>query len=117
MDPTPSRFPLIEIPLKTTKSLDFEPVSKSLIIAMEMDPSKFTEAIKEFQAAREGVRFTKDSVQRDSWYRYYAQCELAQLRFAFDDALTFTWHDAFTDTPIDQTSFAFEKASILFNLC
>ena len=48
-------------------------------------------------------------------YKYFGQLELLELRFA-EIRVTFPWRDAFTNKLITQTSIAYEKASILFQI-
>ena len=52
---------------------------------------------------------------RDLLYKYFGQLELLELRFA-EIRVTFPWHDAFTNKLTTQTSLAFEKASIIFQI-
>jgi hypothetical protein len=48
-------------------------------------------------------------------YKYFGQLELLELRFS-EIRVNFPWHDAFTNKLITQTSIAYEKASILFQI-
>jgi hypothetical protein len=48
-------------------------------------------------------------------YKYFGQLELLELRFS-EIRVTFPWRDAFTNKLITQTSIAYEKASILFQI-
>lgn len=48
-------------------------------------------------------------------YKYFGQLELLELRFA-EIRVTFPWHDAFTNKLTTQTSLAYEKASIIFEI-
>jgi hypothetical protein len=52
---------------------------------------------------------------RDLLYKYFGQLELLELRFA-EIRVNFPWHDAFTSKLITQTSIAYEKASIIFQI-
>lgn len=52
---------------------------------------------------------------RDLLFKYFGQLELLELRFA-EIRVTFPWHDAFTNKLTTQTSLAFEKASIIFQM-
>ncbi len=61
------------------------------------------------QSANPGV------VARDLLYKYFGQLELLELRFS-EIRLNFPWRDAFTNKLIVQTSIAYEKASILFQI-
>lgn len=48
-------------------------------------------------------------------YKYFGQLELLELRFA-EIRVNFPWHDAFTNKLTTQTSLAYEKASIIFQI-
>ena len=52
---------------------------------------------------------------RDLLYKYFGQLELLELRFS-EIRVNFPWRDAFTNKLITQTSIAYEKASILFQI-
>jgi len=52
---------------------------------------------------------------RDLLYKYFGQLELLELRFS-EIRVNFSWHDAFTNKVTMQTSIAYEKASILFQI-
>jgi tyrosine-protein phosphatase non-receptor type 23 len=52
---------------------------------------------------------------RDLLYKYFGQLELLELRFA-EIRVTFPWRDAFTSKLTTQTSLAYEKASIIFQI-
>lgn len=56
-----------------------------------------------------------DNPARDLLYKYFGQLELLELRFS-EIRVTFPWRDAFTSKLTTQTSIAFEKASILFQI-
>lgn len=57
---------------------------------------------------------------RDEYYKYFGQLELIDLRLPINETgvkIKFTWTDAYDKTSVNtQSSLAFEKASILFNL-
>lgn len=55
------------------------------------------------------------SAARDLLYKYFGQLELLELRFS-EIRVVFPWHDAFTSKLTTQTSLAFEKASIIFQI-
>jgi tyrosine-protein phosphatase non-receptor type 23 len=52
---------------------------------------------------------------RDLLYKYFGQLELLELRFP-EIRVNFPWRDAFTTKLTTQTSIAFEKASIIFQI-
>lgn len=55
------------------------------------------------------------SKARDLLYKYFGQLELLELRFP-EIRVNFPWRDAFTAKLIVQTSLAYEKASIIFQI-
>lgn len=57
----------------------------------------------------------KECAARDLLYKYFGQLELLELRFS-EIRVNFPWHDAFTNKLITQTSIAYEKASVLFQI-
>lgn len=54
-------------------------------------------------------------IARDLLYKYFGQLELLELRFS-EIKVNFPWRDAFTNKLITQTSIAYEKASVLFQI-
>ena len=52
---------------------------------------------------------------RDLLYKYFGQLELLELRFA-EIRVSFPWRDAFTTKLTTQTSLAYEKASVIFQI-
>jgi tyrosine-protein phosphatase non-receptor type 23 len=52
---------------------------------------------------------------RDLLYKYFGQLELLELRFS-EIRVNFPWRDAFTSKLTTQSSIAFEKASIIFQI-
>lgn len=54
-------------------------------------------------------------VARDLLYKYFGQLELLELRFS-EIKVNFAWRDAFTNKLTTQSSIAFEKASVLFQI-
>lgn len=52
---------------------------------------------------------------RDLLYKYFGQLELLELRFS-EIRVNFPWRDAFTNKLITQTSIAYEKACIIFQI-
>lgn len=55
------------------------------------------------------------ALARDLLYKYFGQLELLELRFS-EIKVNFPWRDAFTNKLTTQTSIAYEKASILFQI-
>ena len=52
---------------------------------------------------------------RDLLYKYFGQLELLELRFA-EIRVNFPWRDAFTNKLTTQTSIAYEKACVIFQI-
>src|SRR5258708_30772048 len=52
---------------------------------------------------------------RDLLYKYFGQLELLELRFP-EIRVNFPWRDGFTNKLIVQTSLAYEKASVIFQI-
>jgi hypothetical protein len=63
----------------------------------------------------EFMTYIMSTTARDLLYKYFGQLELLELRFS-EIRVNFPWHDAFTTKLITQTSIAYEKASILFQI-
>ena len=55
------------------------------------------------------------NIARDLLYKYFGQLELLELRFA-EIRVNFPWRDAFTNKLTTQTSIAYEKACIIFQI-
>jgi len=68
-----------------------------------------------FQMLSHIMTYTCCGAARDLLYKYFGQLELLELRFS-EIRVNFPWHDAFTNKLITQTSIAYEKASILFQI-
>jgi hypothetical protein len=60
-------------------------------------------------------RYSFVNIARDLLYKYFGQLELLELRFA-EIRVNFPWRDAFTNKLTTQTSIAFEKACIIFQI-
>ncbi|KAF9011772.1 BRO1-like domain-containing protein [Cyathus striatus] len=90
---------MISIPRKTTDEVDWTTPS---VISL-LSP---TDAVKGAGS---------DMTARDLLYKYFGQLELLELRFS-EIRVNFPWRDAFTNKLITQTSIAYEKASILFQI-
>ncbi|KAH7035442.1 vacuolar protein-sorting protein BRO1 [Microdochium trichocladiopsis] len=115
--------PMISVPLKATNEIDWiGPLKAYIRNTYGDDPERYAEECATLNRLRQDMRGAgKDSTAgRDLLYRYYGQLELLDLRFPVDEQhikISFTWFDAFTHKATAQYSLAFEKASIIFNIC
>ncbi|KAJ3836698.1 BRO1-like domain-containing protein [Lentinula raphanica] len=113
-----NQSPMISIPLKSTDDVDWTTPIRHLISQSygESPDSYATECASLQRCRQDAVRGAgSDSTARDLLYKYFGQLELLELRFS-EIRVTFPWRDAFTGKLTTQTSIAFEKASILFQI-
>ncbi|QRW25996.1 vacuolar protein sorting-associated protein BRO1 [Rhizoctonia solani] len=110
--------PCISIPKKKTDEVDWTSPIRSLIQQSygESPDNYATECAALQRCRQDAVRGAgSDSTARDLLYKYFGQLELLELRFA-EIRVSFPWYDAFTGKLTTQTSLAFEKASIIFQI-
>ncbi|KII91636.1 hypothetical protein PLICRDRAFT_105619 [Plicaturopsis crispa FD-325 SS-3] len=110
--------PTISIPKKTTEEVDWTTPIRTLIAqSYGENPDNYAAECAALQRCRQdAVRGAgSDFTARDLLYKYFGQLELLELRFA-EIRVNFPWHDAFTNKLVTQTSIAYEKASILFQI-
>ncbi|CAE6453765.1 unnamed protein product [Rhizoctonia solani] len=110
--------PCISIPKKKTDEVDWTTPIRSLIQQSygESPDNYATECAALQRCRQDAVRGAgSDTTARDLLYKYFGQLELLELRFA-EIRVSFPWHDAFTGKLTTQTSLAFEKASIIFQI-
>lgn len=110
--------PTIAIPLKSTDDVDWAGPIRSLIANSYADnPDSYTTECAALQRCRQDAvkGAGSDFTARDLLYKYFGQLELLELRFS-EIRVTFPWRDAFTGKLTTQTSIAYEKASILFQI-
>ncbi|KAF5384243.1 hypothetical protein D9615_003412 [Tricholomella constricta] len=110
--------PMISIPRKTTDDVDWTTPIRNLIAqSYGENPDNYAAECTALQRCRQdAVRGAgSDLTARDLLYKYFGQLELLELRFS-EIKVTFPWHDAFTHKLTTQTSIAFEKASVLFQI-
>ncbi|KAJ7853515.1 BRO1-like domain-containing protein [Mycena olivaceomarginata] len=113
-----SQSPMISIPKKTTDEVDWTTPIRNLIAqSYGENPDNYSAECASLQRCRQdAVRGAgSDMTARDLLYKYFGQLELLELRFS-EIRVTFPWHDAFTNKLTTQTSIAYEKASILFQI-
>ncbi|KAJ7078395.1 BRO1-domain-containing protein [Mycena crocata] len=113
-----SQSPMISIPKKSTEEVDWTTPIRNLIAqSYGESPDNYAAECASLQRCRQdAVRGAgSDMTARDLLYKYFGQLELLELRFS-EIRVTFPWHDAFTNKLTTQTSIAYEKASILFQI-
>ncbi|KAK7460949.1 bck1-like resistance to osmotic shock [Stygiomarasmius scandens] len=110
--------PMISIPRKSTDEVDWTTPIRNLIAQSygESPDNYATECASLQRCRQDAVRGAgSDTTARDLLYKYFGQLELLELRFS-EIRVHFPWRDAFTNKLITQTSIAYEKASILFQI-
>lgn len=110
--------PLLLLPLKTTEEVDLASAVKSLITnSYGEDPKNYSEQTSQLNRARQdAVRgAASDATGRDLLFKWFHMLEMLELRFP-ELRVPFPWKDAFTQKAISQSSLAYEKASIIFNI-
>ncbi|EFI27542.1 vacuolar protein-sorting protein BRO1 [Coprinopsis cinerea okayama7 len=110
--------PMISIPKKVTDEVDWTtPIRHLIAQSYGESPDNYAQECAALQRCRQdAVRGAgSDTTARDLLYKYFGQLELLELRFS-EIKVTFPWRDAFTQKLTTQTSIAFEKASILFQI-
>ncbi|KAF8892886.1 BRO1-like domain-containing protein [Infundibulicybe gibba] len=113
-----AQSPMISIPKKTTDDVDWTTPIRTLISqSYGENPDNYAAECASLQRCRQdAVRGAgSDMTARDLLYKYFGQLELLELRFS-EIRVSFPWHDAFTNKLVTQTSIAYEKASILFQI-
>ncbi|GBE83332.1 Vacuolar protein-sorting protein [Sparassis crispa] len=110
--------PMISIPKKTTDEVDWTgPIRNAISHSYGEDPDSYATECSNLQRCRQDAvkGAGSDITGRDLLYKYFGQLELLELRFA-EIRVNFPWRDAFTNKLITQTSIAYEKASIIFQI-
>ncbi|THV02206.1 BRO1-domain-containing protein [Dendrothele bispora CBS 962.96] len=110
--------PMISIPRKSTEEVDWtSPIRNLIAQSYGENPDNYATEYSSLQRCRQdAVRGAgSDITARDLLYKYFGQLELLELRFS-EIRVQFPWRDAFTNKLITQTSIAYEKASILFQI-
>ncbi|KAI6123364.1 BRO1-like domain-containing protein [Pisolithus croceorrhizus] len=112
------QLPMISIPKKTTDEVDWTtPIRHLIAKSYGENPDNYIQECQALQRCRQDAvkGAGSDTTGRDLLYKYFGQLELLELRFS-EIRVNFSWHDAFTNKVTTQTSIAFEKASILFQI-
>ena len=110
--------PMISIPKKTSDDVDWTSPIRSLVAkSYGENPDAYAQECQALQRCRQDAvkGAGSDMTGRDLLYKYFGQLELLELRFS-EIRVNFAWHDAFTNKLTTQTSIAYEKASILFQI-
>ncbi|KAI9567770.1 BRO1-like domain-containing protein [Boletus coccyginus] len=110
--------PMISIPRKTTEEVDWTtPIHNLIAKSYGENPEAYALECQALQRCRQDAvkGAGSDVTGRDLLYKYFGQLELLELRFS-EIRVNFSWHDAFTNKVTTQTSIAYEKASILFQI-
>ncbi|TFY82927.1 hypothetical protein EWM64_g1094 [Hericium alpestre] len=109
---------MISIPKKGTEEVDWTtPIRSAIAQSYGESPDNYASECAALQRCRQdAVRGAgSDLTARDLLYKYFGQLELLELRFP-EIRVNFPWRDAFTAKLIVQTSLAYEKASIIFQI-
>ncbi|KAG8950847.1 bck1-like resistance to osmotic shock [Tulasnella sp. 424] len=113
-----AQSPTISIPRKKTDDVDWTgPIRTVIAQSYGESPDNYASECAALQRCRQDAvkGAGSDATARDLLYKYFGQLELLELRFS-EIRVQFSWHDAFTTKVTTQTSLAFEKASIIFQL-
>ncbi|KAJ3568948.1 hypothetical protein NP233_g5369 [Leucocoprinus birnbaumii] len=110
--------PMISIPKKATDDVDWTaPIRNVISQSYGENPDNYAAECQSLQRCRQDAvkGAGSDFTARDLLYKYFGQLELLELRFP-EIRVNFPWRDAFTNKLITQTSIAYEKASVLFQI-
>ncbi|RDX52392.1 BRO1-domain-containing protein [Lentinus brumalis] len=110
--------PMISIPKKTTEEVDWTgPIRNAIAHSYGEDPDNYATECANLQRCRQDAvkGAGSDMTAKDLLHKYFGQLELLELRFS-EIRVNFPWRDAFTNKLTTQTSIAFEKASIIFQI-
>jgi len=117
----PMRFAILAPPLKSTRDADWRSQIEAYIRAMDENPSAYESDILTFLKLRSDLRGAAGNQTGFSITLYYfRQLEKLTKRVPLNDVplkISFTWSTCFEhQNSVEQTSIAFEKANVLFNL-
>ncbi|KAJ1919188.1 bck1-like resistance to osmotic shock [Mycoemilia scoparia] len=115
------RFPCIRIPLKQCEPVDWvAPLQHYIKNTYQDDPRRHFDSIAAFNRMRQEVLDAQPNTNgRDLIYQYYIQLDHLEHRLIQHyppPQLEFVWKDAFDFQQKTQSSLAFEKAGIMYNL-
>jgi hypothetical protein len=109
---------MISVPRKGTDEVDWtSPIRSAISQSYGEDPDNYATECASLQRCRQDAvkGAGSDMTARDLLYKYFGQLELLELRFP-EIRVNFPWRDAFTNKLIVQTSLAYEKASVIFQI-
>ncbi|KAI0340278.1 BRO1-domain-containing protein [Trametopsis cervina] len=110
--------PMISIPKKGTEEVDWTgPIRSAISHSYGEDPDNYSqECINLNRCRQDAVKGAgSDITARDLLYKYFGQLELLELRFS-EIKVNFPWRDAFINKLTTQTSIAYEKACVIFQI-
>ncbi|KAI0088362.1 BRO1-like domain-containing protein [Irpex rosettiformis] len=110
--------PMISIPKKGTDEVDWTgPLRSAISHSYGEDPDSYAQECANLNRCRQDAvkGAGSDITARDLLYKYFGQLELLELRFA-EIRVNFPWRDAFTNKLTTQTSIAYEKACVIFQI-
>ncbi|KAG8966843.1 bck1-like resistance to osmotic shock [Tulasnella sp. 419] len=113
-----AQSPTIAIPRKKTDDVDWVgPIRNIIAQSYGESPDNYATETAALQRCRQDAvkGAGSDMTGRDLLYKYFGQLELLELRFS-EIRVSFPWHDAFTGKLTTQTSLAYEKASVIFQI-
>ncbi|KAH9993302.1 BRO1-like domain-containing protein [Russula compacta] len=103
---------------KGTDEVDWtSPIRSAISQSYGEDPDNYATECASLQRCRQDAvkGAGSDMTARDLLYKYFGQLELLELRFP-EIRVNFPWRDAFINKLIVQTSLAYEKASVIFQI-
>lgn len=109
---------MITIPLKDTEKAEWADHIKAALTSIYGSPAEFISEIDAIDSMRDAMAGVSPNGQgRNILYRYFAQIDMMSLHIPMKPFKTeFTWKNAFDKNKTTQSSVAFEKACVLFNL-
>lgn len=113
-----AQSPTIAIPKKSTDEVDWTgPIRAIIKSSYGENPDNYAAECAALQRCRQdAVRGAGSDLTAASLLtKYFGQLELLELRFS-EIRVSFPWRDAFTSKLTTQTSMAFEKASIIYQI-
>ncbi len=117
----PVDFEQVVIPIKTTKEADWIQQLTCHIVEMGEDPNDYRAEIAQFNRMRQDARHAPISPAGvDILISYYRQLDSLSKRLPIVEVpltILFVWYDSFDPNySVKQTSIAFEKANVLYNI-
>lgn len=111
---------MIALPFKQALPTDWVAPLRSYLTGVYGSSKEFAPEISTFNSMRESVSNPPLTTSgRDLLYRYFGQLDLLDMRIPISERgcrVKFEWRNLFDDQVVVQSSSAFEKACVLFNL-